>query len=100
MSGKNVIFGGEKVKQSDFYKIEIDDIDYNKILVSKKEPYGTNKSIKYFIGCNDDDVIRPLCIRLPQLIGYVKCFDINKTMSFKAIYKKLLKKYAQIWKIS
>ena len=100
MSGKNIIFGGEKVKKSDFYKIKIDDIDYSKILVSKKEPYGTNKSIKYFIGCNDNDVIRPLCIRLPQLIGYVKCFDINKTMSFKAIYKKLLKKYAQIWKIS
>ena len=32
-----------------------------KILVSRKEPYGTNKSIKYFIGYNDDDdVIRPL----------------------------------------
>ena len=31
----------------------------------KKEPYGTNKSIKYFIGYNDDDVIRPLYIKLP-----------------------------------
>ena len=37
------------------------------MLVSKKEPYGTNKSIKYFTGYNgDDDVIRPLCIKLPQ----------------------------------
>ena len=37
-------------KKSDFYKnkkvIKIDDIDVNKILVSNKEPYGTNKSIK------------------------------------------------------
>ena len=32
------------------------------------------------------------------MIGYVKCFDSNKTMSFKAINNKLLKKYTQIWK--
>ena len=47
MSGKNVFFGGKKVMKSDFYKnkkvIKIDDIDVNKILVSKKEPYDTNK---------------------------------------------------------
>ena len=35
---------------------------------------------KHFIGYNDDDVIRPLCIKLPQT---VKHFDSNKTMSFK-----------------
>ena len=29
---------------------KIDDIDVDKILVSKKNPYDTNKSIKYFIG--------------------------------------------------
>ena len=44
----------------------------------------TNKLIKCFIRYNDDDVIRPLCIKLSQMIGYVKCFDSNKTMSFKA----------------
>ena len=32
------------------------------------------------------------------MIGYVKCFDSNKTTSFKAIDNKLLKKYTQIWK--
>ena len=40
-------------------------IDVNNILVSKKEPYGTKNSLKYFIGYNDN--IRPLCIRLPHL---------------------------------
>ena len=39
-------------------------------------------SLKYFIGYNDDDVIRPICINLPQMIGYVKNFDSNKTMSY------------------
>ena len=32
------------------------------------------------------------------MIGYVKCFDSNKTMSFNVIDKKLLiKKYSKIW---
>ena len=53
--------------------------------------------LKYFIGYNDNDVFRPLGIKLPHIIGYVKCFDSNKTMSFKVIDKKLLKKYAKIW---
>ena len=67
------------------------------MLVSKKESYGTKNSLKYFIGYNDDDVIRSLCTRLPQMIGYIKCFDSNKTMSFKVSDKKLLKKYNEIW---
>ena len=49
------------------------------------------------IGYDDDDhdVIKPLCIELPQMIGYVKCFESNKTMSFKINDNKLLKKYNQ-----
>ena len=48
-------------------------------------------SFKYFIRYNDDDAIRPLCIKLPQLIGYVRNFDGNKTMSFKISDRKSLK---------
>ena len=47
--------------KSNFYKsknlFSLNDIDTNKILVSKKESYGTKNSFKYFIGYNDDDVI-------------------------------------------
>ena len=76
----------------------MNDIDVNKILVSKKESYGTKNSLKYFLGYNDDDdVIRSLCIILSQMIGYVKHFDSNKTMSFKVNDNKLLKKYNKIW---
>ena len=60
--------------------------DVNKILVSKQEPYSTKRSSKYFIEYNDEDVIRPLCIILPQIIGYVKHFDSNKTMIVKRLY--------------
>ena len=40
----------------------------------------------------------PLCIKLPQMIGYVKKFEGNITMSFKITDSKLLKKCNQIWK--
>ena len=53
---------------------------------------------KHFIGYNDDDVIRPLCIKLPQMNDYIKHFESgNKTMPFKASDNKLLKKYNKIW---
>ena len=101
MSGKSINFDDKKINKSSFYKnkklFSLNDIDDNKILVSKKESYGTKNSLKYFIGNNDGDVIRPLCILLPQMIGYVKHFDSNKTMSFKISNNKLLKKYKKIW---
>ena len=76
----------------------IDDIDVNKILVSKEEPYGTKNSFKYFIGYNDNDVIRPLYVKLSQMSGHVKKFDDNVTMAFKIIDKQPFKNYNQICK--
>ena len=63
----------------------------------QKESNGTKNSLKYFIGYNDNDVIRPLRIKLPQMIRYVKNFYSNKTMSFKVDDKRLLTKYSKIW---
>ena len=77
---------------------KIDDIDVNKILVSKEEPYGAKNSFKYFIRYNDSDVIRPLCIKLPQISGYVRKFERNTSMLFKVCDKQLFTKYNQIWK--
>ena len=81
MSNKTIIFEDKKINKSSFYKdkkiFNLHDLDLNKILVSKKESYGTKNSRKYFIGYNDDDIIRPLCLNLPQMIGYVKNFDSN-----------------------
>ena len=78
--------------------MKIDDTDVRKILVSKEEPYVKRNWFKYYIGYNDEDVIRSLCIKLPQMIGYVKCFESNKTMSFKISNNKLVERYTQIWK--
>ena len=71
MSGKNINFDDKKIKRSSFYKNQkINNIEYtdvNNILVSKKESYGNKSSFKYFIGYNDNDIIRPLCKRLSQM---------------------------------
>ena len=46
MSGKNIIL---KFKKRDFHRnkkpFKIDDIDFNKVLVSKEEPYGISDPI-------------------------------------------------------
>ena len=101
MSGKSINFDDKKINKSNFYKnkklFNIHDLDVNKILVSLKESYDKKNSLKYFIGYNNDNVIRPLCIKLPQMIGYVKNFDSNKKISFKVDDNKLLKKYNKIW---
>ena len=101
MSGKNINFDDKKIEKSDFYKNKkinrIDEIDVNNILISKKESYGTKNSFKYFIGYNDNDIIRSLCIRLPQMTGYVRKFNENTTMSFRVNDEQLLKNYNRIW---
>ena len=102
MSGKNINFDDKKIKKSEFYKnkkpFQINDIDVDKILVSKKEPYGTKNALKYFIGYIDNDVIRLLCLRLPQMTGYTRKFNENTIMSLMVNNKQLLKNYNKIWK--
>ena len=58
MSTRSINYDDKKIESSDFYKnknkkiFNIDDIDVNKILVSKKRPYGKNNSLIYFIKYN------------------------------------------------
>ena len=99
MSGKSINFYNKKNLKSNFYNnknkiFNIDDIDVHKILVSKKEQYSKYNSFKYFIGYNDNDVIRPLYLGLSQITGYIHQFDKNEnknkntiTMSLKVNHK-------------
>ena len=93
MSKKNIVFDDQKINKSNFYKnkklFSRYDVEVDKILISKKESYGKKSSFKYFL----QYVIQPLCIKFPQMIGYVKLFDSNKTMSFKFNDNRLLKIY-------
>ena len=95
MSGNSIKFNNKKIKKSDFYKnktiFNINDIDINNILVSKKEKYGKYNSFQHFIGYNDN-IIKPLYLELPQMTGYINKFNENKnkntiTMSLKVKYK-------------
>ena len=66
----------QKYQKSNFYKnkkvTKIDDINANKVLASKEETYGRKNSFKHFNGCNDNDVIRPLCIKLTQMTDIIQ----------------------------
>ena len=101
MSGKNINFDAKKILKSDFYKNKkvnrIDNIDVNKILVSKKEPWDTKNSFKYFIGYKDNDAIRPLCVIIPQMTGYARKCHENATIPFRVNNKQLLRNYNKIW---
>ena len=104
MNGKSINFNNKNITKSDFYNknikiFNIDDIDVNQILVSKKEQYGKHNSFKYFIGYNDNDVIRPLYLFISQTTGYINKFEKNKiTMSLMVKDKQLLENYNKIWK--
>ena len=56
MSGHNINFDNKKIKKSDFYNntnkkiFNINNIDVDKILVSKKEKYGKYNSLNTLLG--------------------------------------------------
>ena len=102
MNKKIINFNDKKINKSDFYnknkKIFNIDIDANKILVSKKEQYSKYNSSKYFIGYNDNGIIRPLYLFISQTTGYINKFHKNKIMSLMIKDIQLSKKYNKIWK--
>ena len=103
MSGSSIIFDDKKIKKNIFYRsrkpFNLNDIDVNRIVISKEFVYGTKVSLKYFIGYfNEDDVIRPLLLKLPQMIGYLKEFNDSMTVFLRVDDSKLFKKYCKIWK--
>ena len=83
MNKKIINFTIKKINKSDFYNkdkkiFNIDDIDANKILVSKKEQYVKHNSSKHFIGYKDNGIIRLLYLFTSQTTGYINKFDKNK----------------------
>ena len=62
--------------------------------------YLTNLSIiiKVFIGYQEDEIVKPLCIILLQMSGYIKYFENGgKNMSFLIKDAEVWEKYKQIW---
>ena len=57
-------------------------VNVDQIVVSDKFKHN-NKSFKYFIGYQENEIVKPLCIILPQMSAYIKSFENGaKSMSF------------------
>ena len=101
MSEKTLKFNNIRVNKKEFHKskqpIDLDLVTVNKIVVSDKFRH-SNESFKYFIGYQEDELVKPLCIVLPQVSGYTKYFENNfKNMSFIIKDNIILDKYNEIW---
>ena len=100
MSEKTINFGDKKINKKDFYnnkkQFNIEDIDINKILISKPETYENNMR-KHIIGYNDNTV-SPLQLFLSKMTGYLNIFkDGARKMSFFTDNDEFLERYTAIW---
>ena len=103
MGEKTLKFNNIKVNKKEFHKskqaIDLDSIITDKIVISDKFRHN-EESFKYFIGYQEDEMIRPLCIILPQTNGYIKYFENGgKNMSFLIKNDEVWQKYEDIWEV-
>ena len=103
MSLRKIKFGNKEVNKKEFYSskqaISLDPVDLDKIVVSKKWKIN-DITCKYFCGYLNNDVIKPLCVILPQMNRYIKYFnDGGKNMSFVTDDEKVYEKYNKIWEV-
>ena len=53
--------------------IDLESVIVDKIVVSDKFKHSED-GYKYYIGYQEDEIVRPLCIILPQMSGRIKYF--------------------------
>ena len=99
MSEKTLKFNNIRLNKKQFHKskepIDLMPVNVDQIVVSDKFKHN-NEGFKYFIGYQEGGIVKPLCIILPQMSGYIKYFE-NKDMSFMMKDDEMLEKYNQIW---
>ena len=81
-------FDNIRVNKKEFNKskqpIDLVPVNVDQIIVSDKFKH-SDEGYKYFIGYQEDEIVKPLCIILPQMSGYTKYFkNGGKNMSFFA----------------
>ena len=86
MSEKTLKFNNITVNKKEFHKskqaIDLDSVTVDQIVVSDKFKH-SDDGFKYFIGYQKGEIVKPLCIILPQMSGYIKYFENGgKNMSF------------------
>ena len=76
------------------FKQPIDLISVNVNIVVSDEFKHCDERLKYFIGYQEDEIVKPLCIILPQMSGYIKYFkNGGKNMFFFVRDDNVLDKY-------
>ena len=102
MSEQTLKFDEIVVNKKDFYAskeaIVLDLVESSRMPVSDKFKHSED-GFKHFNGyLYVDDVIRPLCIVLPPMSGYIKYFDNGrKNMSFLIEDESVYLRYTKIW---
>ena len=72
-------------------------VGLDQIVVSDKFKHN-DEGFKHFIGHLKREIIKPLCIILPQMSGYIKDFESgSKNMSFLIKDDEVWNKYDKIW---
>ena len=104
MNEKTLKFNNIKVNKKEFHKskqvIDLDSAAIDKIVVSDKFRH-SEEGYKYFIGYQENEIIKPLCIILPQMNGYIKYFENGgKNMSFLIKNDEVWEKYENIWDVT
>ena len=101
MSEKTLKFDNIRVNKKEFHKskqpIDLNLINIDQIVVFDKFKH-SDDGFKYFIGYKEGEIVKPLCIILPQMTGYIKYFENGgKNMSFVIKDDDVLDKYNEIW---
>ena len=103
MAEQTLKFDNIRVNKKEFHKskpqIDLMSVNVDQIVVSDKFKHN-NESLKYFIGYQKDEIVKPLCIILPQMSGYTKYFeDGGKNMSLLIKDDEVWEKYDKIWDV-
>ena len=81
MSEKALKFNNVRVSKKEFHKskqrIDLDLVTVDQIVASDKFNH-SDEGFKYFIDYQDNEIVKPLCITLPQMSGYIKYFENGK----------------------
>ena len=101
MTKKTLKFNNTRVNKKNFHMsqepIDLMSVNIDQIVASDKFGHNVNGS-RYFIGYQEGEIIKPLCIVLPQMTGYIKYFEYGcMNMSFLIENDELWEKYKQIW---
>ena len=101
MSEKTIKFDNIRVNKKTFHKskqtIKLDLVNVDHIVISDKFKH-SDDGFKYFTDYKEGEIVRPLCIILPQTSGYIKYFENgSKNMSFVIKDDDVLDKYNEFW---